>query len=67
MKIYLSIFILILLFFFINKKEHFFAEYKGIELSHILSKKDIKDLEKGQKILTKMLKIFDGTPMITVF
>lgn len=60
MKIYLSIFILILLFFFINKKEHFFAEYKGIELSHILSKKDIKDLEKGQKILTKMLRIFDN-------
>ena len=59
MRIGLSIFILLILLIFVNKREYFYAKYKNIKLSPILSKKDIEDLEKGQKLLTEMLRDFD--------
>ena len=55
---FIIVLIFIIILFFINNKQHY-DQYKGIELSPILSSEDIKDLKKGQQIMTNILREFD--------
>lgn len=57
--ILLLLFIVILTYLIIKDKESF-TKYNGFEYSDKFSKGDIEDLEKGQYILTEMLKDFDS-------
>ena len=57
--ILLLLFIVILTYLIIKDKESF-TKYNGFEYSDKYSKGDIEDLEKGQYILTEMLKDFDS-------
>lgn len=58
--IYLTIIIIFLFALIVNnvKSDHF-INYQGVEYSNKLALKDIKNIKKGQKIMTNMLKEFD--------
>ena len=53
------IIVCIILFIILIKSHDTFTVYNGFKYSDKLSLEDIKDLKKGQKIMTDMLKTFN--------